>query len=196
MGREISKVIGHGGLGWLERKSRKTEEQPDALIAGLDLAPDAVVADIGAGSGYLTIRLSDRVPRGKVLAVDIQQEMLDIVRQRAQGRSLENVETVLGSITDPRLPENTVDAALLVDAYHEFSHPREMAEGILLGLKPGGKLYLVEYRAEQPDPRVPLLHRMTEQQARKELTAAGFEFVENRDLLPTQHLLVFRKPAG
>jgi ubiquinone/menaquinone biosynthesis C-methylase UbiE len=144
----------------------------------------------------MTIRLSRQVPQGRVLAVDIQQEMLDIVEQRARGRSLENVETLLGTIADPRLPENSVDAALLVDAYHEFSHPREMAEGILRGLKPGGRLYLVEYRAEKPDPRVPMLHRMTEQQARKELTAAGFEFIENRGLLPTQHLLVFRKPAG
>ncbi len=196
MGREISFVLGHRGIPWLEREERAIEEQPDRLVELLALAPDTVIADIGAGSGYITFRLAQRVPEGKVVAVDIQQEMLDAVTARKRELGVTNVETHLGTITDPGLPAASIDAAIMVDAYHEFSHPREMMQGIAEALVPGGRVYLVEYRAE--DPEVPMLplHKMTEAQARKELAAVGLELVENRDGLPWQHLMVFRKPGG
>jgi SAM-dependent methyltransferase len=195
MGREISFVLGHRGIQWLEREEREREEHPDRLIELLDLPPDSVIADIGAGSGYFTLRLAAVVPEGKVVAVDIQPEMLEAIKVRRKKRGVGNVETVLGTITDPKLAEGSIDAALLVDAYHEFSHPKEMAEGIVRALAPGGRLYLVEYRAEDPDVPMAPLHKMTEKQARLEMEAAGLTFVENLDGLPWQHLLVFEKEA-
>jgi SAM-dependent methyltransferase len=195
MGREISFVLDHRGIRWLERPEREVQERPDLLVELLELAPDTIIADVGAGSGYFTFRLQPEVPDGKVVAVDIQQEMLDVVEDRRAKLGVSNVETVLGTLLDPGLPERSIDAALMVDAYHEFSHPREMMEGIVRALVPGGRLYLVEYRAE--DPEVPMLplHKMTEKQARREMAAVGLEFVENRAGLPWQHILVFRKPG-
>ena len=195
MGREISLVMGHRGVGWLEREGREREERTDLLLDSLELAPDAVVADIGAGSGYFSFRLATLVPAGKVVAVDIQPEMLEIVERRKRDGGVDNVETVLGSETDPGLPAGAVDAALLVDAYHEFSHPREMMEALFTALVPGGRVYLVEYRAEDPTVPIKPLHKMSERQARRELEAAGLRFIENRDPLPQQHLLVFEKPV-
>lgn len=195
MGREISFTLDHRGIPWLERDEREVTERPDLLVENLDLAPDAVIADIGAGSGYLTFRLSPRVPRGKVLAVDIQKEMLREIERRAGERGVTNVETVLGSVTDPNLPDGTVDAVLLVDTYHEFSHPREMMEAIYRDLRPGGRVFLVEYRAEDPDVPMLELHKMTVKQARREVQAVGFEWVVNRAALPWQHLMIFRRPV-
>jgi len=194
MGREISFVMGHRGVRWLERAERETTEFPDRVVENLELARDAVVADIGAGSGYFTFRIARRVPRGKVLAVDIQQEMLDVVEQRSVERGVTNVRTVLGAEDDPALEPGSIDVALMVDAYHEFSYPREMMLGIVRALRPGGRVVLVEYREEDPDVPILPLHKMTERQVRLELEAAGLEFVENRDFLPQQHFLVFRKP--
>ena len=196
MGREISLVMGHQGVGWLEREGREREERTDVLVDNLDLAANSVVADIGAGSGYFTFRLAPLVPEGRVLAVDIQPEMLELIEARKEARGLANVRAVLGSESDPGLPPGAVDAALMVDAYHEFSHPREMMTALFEALAPGGRVYLVEYRAE--DPRVPIkpLHKMTQRQARRELEAVGLRFVENRRVLPQQHLLVFEKPAS
>lgn len=193
MGREIAQVMGHQGWQWLERPERAMEERPDLVLAHLDFAPDAVVADIGAGSGYYTFLLNEMVPDGTVLAVDIQQEMLDLIVERAAAENIGNVAPVLGTITDPNLPEGGVDAVLMVDAYHEFSHPAEMLAGIKRGLRPGGRIYLLEFRAE--DPRVPILalHKMTERQARRELEANGFTWVQTHTDLPWQHLLVFEK---
>lgn len=193
MGREIAQVMGHRGWRWLERPERAAEERPDLFLARLDLGRDAVVADIGAGSGYHTFRLAALVPDGAVLAVDIQQEMLDLIVERAAREGADNVTPVLGTITDPNLPEGKVDAVLMVDAYHEFSHPAEMLAGIYRGLKPGGRVYLLEFRAE--DPRVPILalHKMTKSQARRELEANGFTWLQTIDDLPWQHLLVFEK---
>jgi len=193
MGREIAQVMGHRGWKWLERPERAAEERPDILLGLLDLGPDAVVADIGAGSGYYTFRLNKMVPDGEVLAVDIQQEMLDLISKRAGDEGVENVTPVMGTITDPNLPENGVDAVLLVDAYHEFSHPAEMVAGIRRGLRPGGRVYLLEFRAE--DPAVPILklHKMTEAQARREMEAGGLTWVETINELPWQHLLIFEK---
>jgi SAM-dependent methyltransferase len=195
MGREISFVMGHRGIDWLERPEREIEERPDLLIESLDLEPHDVVADIGAGSGYFTFRLSPLVPRGRVMAVDIQPEMLTVLERRSDELGATNVETVLGSETDPNLAAASVDAVLLVDAYHEFSHPREMMEAIYRALGPGGTVYLVEYRGEDPEIPILPLHKMTVRQARLELEAVGFAFVQNIRRLPLQHLMVFRKPG-
>ena len=194
LGREISFVLGHRGIRWLERPERVTEEKPDRLVELLDLAPDTVIADIGAGSGYLTFRLQPRVPQGKVLAVDIQQEMLEALESRREALGAQNVETVLGTVTNPGLAPESIDAAIMVDAYHEFSHPREMIEAIIRALRPAGQIYLIEYRAEDPDVPMLPLHKMSEKQARLEMAAVGLEFVENREGLPWQHILIFRKP--
>lgn len=193
MGREISKVMGHPGIGWLERNDREKEEAPSQAIALLDLAPDAIIADIGAGSGYYSFRIAPLVPKGKVIAVDIQQEMLDYLKKEAEARQVTNVQPHLGTIDSIQLPENSIDAVLFVDAYHEFSHPAEMLQSIHAALKPGGKIYLLEFRAE--DPRVPIqpLHKMSAAQAVKEFQALGFTFVENKRHLPWQHFLVFKK---
>ncbi len=194
MGREISHVMGHLGAGWLERPEREREERTDLLIDRLPLDADDVVADIGAGTGYFSFPMAERVPDGRVLAVDIQQEMLDIITARAAESGVENVEPVLGTVMDPRLPAGGVDLVLIVDAYHEFSHPREMGAAIAEALRPGGRLVLIEYRGE--DPRVPIkrLHKMTEKQAKAEMAAIGLEWERTRDFLPQQHFLVFRKP--
>jgi SAM-dependent methyltransferase len=195
MGREISFVMGHLGADWLERPEREQEERPAAVIENMQLASDAAVADIGAGTGYFSFRIAAAVPRGRVLAVDIQPEMLELLEQKKQATGIANIEPVLGRIDDPNLPENAVDAALLVDAYHEFSHPREMMQALVRALRPGGRVFLVEYRAEDPNVPIKPLHRMSEEQARRELEAVGLRFVENRSFLPWQHFLIFEKAA-
>lgn len=194
MGREISHVMGHRGASWLERPSRIQEELPDQVVAAMELKPDDVVADIGAGTGYFSFRVSQYLTTGKVLAVDIQQEMLDIIEIRKSKQQINNVEAVLGEIDNPNLPAKTVDLAFMVDAYHEFSHPREMMQGIVSALKPGGRVVLIEYRGEDPEVPIKPLHKMTEQQTKKEMQAVGLEFVENKYFLPSQHFLVFKKP--
>ena len=195
MGREISFVMGHQGVGWLERPGREREERPDVLVASMDLEADSVVADIGAGSGYFTFRIAPLVPRGKVVAVDVQPEMLEVIERRKRAGGAANVEAIRGSEVDPGLPPGAVDAALMVDAYHEFSHPREMMSALFEALVPGGRVYLIEYRAEDPSVPIKPLHKMTERQARRELEAVGLRFVENIAVLPQQHLLVFEKPG-
>ena len=194
LGREIAQVMGHPGIGWLERDDREREEAPTKAIDALALPEDAVIADIGAGSGYYAFRIASKVPKGKVLAVDIQPEMLDFLENRAAELEVTNVVPHLGRIDSVELPPATLDAALMVDAYHEFSHPAEMLASLYRALKPGGIIYLLEFRAE--DPRVPIkpLHKMSEAQARLELEAAGFRFVSNRRHLPWQHFLVFERP--
>ena len=194
MGREISHVMGHQGAAWLERPGRQREEGTDLLIERLPLQADSVVADIGAGTGYFSFAVAQRVPEGKVLAVDIQPEMLTIIDERKRANSVTNVEPVQGSITDPGLRSGTVDLIFIVDAYHEFSHPREMGEAMFAALKPGGKIVLIEYRAEDPVVPILRLHKMTEVQASKEMRALGFRWVETGDFLPQQHFLVFEKP--
>ena len=193
-GREISHVMGHMGAAWLERPEREREERTDLIIENLPLDEDDVVADIGAGTGYFSFPIAARVPRGRVLAVDIQQEMLDIIEVRKAAGAAANVDGILGSEEDPRLPEAGVDVILIVDAYHEFSHPFEMGTAMTRALKPGGRLVLIEYRGE--DRRVPIkpLHKMTEEQARSEMAAVGLEWVRTEDFLPQQHFMVFRRP--
>jgi ubiquinone/menaquinone biosynthesis C-methylase UbiE len=155
-----------------------------------------VVADIGAGTGYFSLPIAGRVPSGRVLAVDIQPEMLAIVARRARAAGLANVVPLQATETDPRLPAGEVDLVLMVDAYHEFSYPWEVMQGVVRGLRPGGRVVLIEYRAEDPEVPILTLHKMTETQARKEMKAVGLEWVETRDFLPQQHYMVFRKPAS
>ena len=196
MGREISHVMGHLGAGWLERPERERQERTDLLIAGLSLSDDFVIADIGAGTGYFTFPVAQRVPRGKVFSVDIQPEMLARVEQRKALENVANVETVLGEEDDPKLPAKEIDLAFIVDAYHEFSFPREMGERLKESLKPGGRLVLVEYRAE--DRRVPIkrLHKMSELQVKQEMAAIGLDWLRTESYLPQQHVLIFQKPTA
>jgi len=194
MGREIAKVMGHRGADWLERPSREGDEAPDVLVREMNLSLDDVVADIGAGTGYFTFRLSPLVPKGTVFAVDIEQEMLDIIGDKMARAGVDNVVPVLGNIDDPRLPDGAVDLVLMVDAYHEFSHPLEMMRGVYRALRPGGRVVLIEYRLEDPEISIKRLHKMSQKQAKAEMAAAGFEWVETRDVLPRQHFMVFRKP--
>ena len=166
------------------------------MIAGLILSDDFVVADIGAGTGFFTFPIAQRVPKGKVFAVDIQPEMLARIARRKVLENVVNVETVLGEQEDPKLPKNQIDLAFIVDAYHEFSFPREMGERLKESLRPGGQLVLVEYRAE--DPRVPIkrLHKMSEVQVKQEMAAIGLDWVRTESYLPQQHVLIFQKPTA
>ncbi|MBE9206637.1 class I SAM-dependent methyltransferase [Nostoc sp. LEGE 06077] len=193
MGREIAKVMGHTGAGWLERPSRELEEQPSKIVRALDLKPNDVVADIGAGTGYLSFLIAPLLPQGKVLAVDIQPEMLEIIQASKQEKKITNVEQILATIDNPNLPNASVDLALMVDAYHEFAYPYEVMQGIAKALKPGGRVVLVEYRGENPLIMIKRLHKMTQQQVRKEMQAVGLVWRETKNLLPQQHLMVFEK---
>lgn len=193
MGREISHVMGHLGAAWLERPTREREERTDKLVNYLPLEADSVVADIGAGTGYFSFRIAERVPDGKVLAVDIQQEMLDLVESRKAALRVDNVETVLGSERDPGLAPGSVDLVLLVDAYHEFSFPREMGLAMARALRADGRLVLIEYREEDPSVPIKPLHKMSVRQARKEMQALGLELERNLKILPQQHFMIFRK---
>jgi ubiquinone/menaquinone biosynthesis C-methylase UbiE len=194
LGREIARVMDPQNARWLDRTSRDVEELPDRVIEQLALKPSDVVADIGAGSGYFTFRLYPLVPEGKVLAVEIQPEMLEIIKRKKVAANARNVIPVLGGISDPNLPESGVDVVLMVDAYHEFSHPREMMIGIMRALKPSGRVFLIEYRGEDPRVTNPPLHKMTQAQAIKEMTAIGLSWRETLDFLPEQHFMVFEKP--
>jgi precorrin-6B methylase 2 len=191
MGREISDVMGHLGAGWLERPTRIVEERPEQAIAALHLQPTDIVADMGAGTGYFTFRLSAAVPQGKVLAVDIQPEMIEILEAIKAETAATNVEPVQGEVDDPHLPEGAIDVVLLVDAYHEFSHPREMMQKIVAGLKPQGRVVLVEYRGENPFAPIKPHHKMTQRQVKKELAAVGLTWKDTQETLPQQHIMTF-----
>jgi SAM-dependent methyltransferase len=193
-GREIAQVMGHPAIDWLERENREDEEAPTRALESLGLAADAVIADIGAGSGYYSFRLAPKIPHGQVVAVDIQLEMIDFLKQRAAELKITNVKPHLGSITSLELPAGSLDAALLVDSYHEFSHPAEMLSSLFHSLKPGGRVFLLEYRGEDAQVPIKELHKMTEAQARAELEASGFRFVVNHQELPWQHFMVFERP--
>jgi ubiquinone/menaquinone biosynthesis C-methylase UbiE len=194
MGREIANVMGHQAAAWLDRPGREQEEQPQKVVDAMELKGDEVVADIGAGSGYFSFRIARCLPKGKVLAEDIQPEMLTILKQTARRLNITNVEPVLGTVTDVQLPEAQVDIVLLVDSYHEFDHPREMMESILKSLRPGGRVIDVEYKAEDPAVQILPHHKMTEAQAVREMSAVGLEHVKTLDDLPQQHVMIFVKP--
>jgi ubiquinone/menaquinone biosynthesis C-methylase UbiE len=194
MGRQIAHVMGHEGASWLERSGRRQEEGTDLLMKELKLKPTDVVADIGAGTGFFSFQLAKKVPKGEVLAVDIQPEMITALQGNKRKLKVTNVRPVLGSTTSPALPRDSVDLVLIVDAYHEFDHPREMGRAIRRALKPGtGRLALVEYRAEDPNVPIKRIHKMSVEQARKEMAAVGLEFIETVETLPQQHLLLFRR---
>lgn len=194
MGREISQVMGHLGAGWLERPKREQEERTDLLVKNMKLSESDHVADIGAGSGYFSFRISPLVPKGKVLAVDISPQMLGIIRAKKSKGTFTNIVTVQSSIKSTTLDEESIDCALIVDAYHEFSYPREMASSIFKALKKEGRLILIEYRKEDPSVPIKLLHKMTQKQAIKEISQVGFVWKKTLDFLPQQHFMVFEKP--
>jgi ubiquinone/menaquinone biosynthesis C-methylase UbiE len=196
-GRKIAGVMGMNGADWLVRPEREAEEQPEKALDALKLQPGMVVADIGAGVGYMSLRMAKRVgPSGKVYANDLQPEMLNMLRQNAAKAGIGNVVTVLGDVADPKLPANTMDLVLLVDVYHEFSQPQQMLRKIRETLKPDGRLVLLEYRAE--DPNVPILaeHKMTVAQVKTELEAEGFVLQPVIETLPRQHILILTKAAA
>ena len=193
MGREIAYVMGFQGIGWLERSEREKEENVSSLIKNMKIKSNEVIADIGAGSGYHAFRIASLVTNGLVYAVDIQPEMLMAIEKTKEFKKVENIKTILGTEKTVELPKNSVDKILMVDVYHEFSFPVEMINSIKNALKPNGELFLIEYRAE--DLKVPIkrIHKMTEEQAVKEMKAAGLVLKRNIDNLPWQHCMVFIK---
>jgi SAM-dependent methyltransferase len=194
MGREISHVMGHLGAGWLERPRREREERTDLLLQNLSLKATDHVADLGAGTGYFSFPIAEQLTAGKVLAVDIAPEMLKLIERRKTADGVKNIDTVVASERSPNIPNASVDVVLLVDAYHEFSHPREVMAGVVKGLKPGGRVVLVEYRGEDSSVPIKGLHKMTQGQAKKEMSAVGLHWVRTDDYLPQQHVMVFSKP--
>lgn len=195
MGREIAPVMSHYGIGWLERSEREDEERVSLLLVNMNLKPGETVADIGAGSGYHVFRMAPLVgSSGSIKAIDIQQEMLDFMAEKAKKSLVKNVDLVLGTEKSLGLPGASVDKMLLVDVYHEFAFPNEMGKSMFAALKPGGLVFLIEYRFEDPDVPIKWVHKMTEKQAIAEMKAAGFSFVKNIGNLPWQHCLVFTKP--
>jgi SAM-dependent methyltransferase len=193
MGREIARVMGHDGADWLERPGRENEEAPTKAINLMGLKPTDVVADIGAGTGYFSFRLAKRVPQGKVLAEDIDQQMIDDLRATIRDIKVLNVTPIQGTTEDPKLPENSVDVVLMVDAYHEFDHPREMMQAIVRALKPGGRVIDLEYRAEDLQVAIKPHHKMSQKQVILEMSAVGLQHVKTVDDLPQQHFFVFSK---
>jgi ubiquinone/menaquinone biosynthesis C-methylase UbiE len=196
MGREIAQVMGHQAADWLERTNRDEEEKTELLIEVLDVQPGEIVADLGAGTGYFTRRLAKKVgERGVVYAVDIQQEMLDLLTNKLAGLQISNVRPVLGTVADPKLPPASVDTVLMVDVYHEFSHPHEMMQAICNALKPGGRVAFVEFRREDPAVPIKEVHKMTEAQVRKEMSVHPLDWAQTIRVLPRQHVIIFRKRA-
>jgi SAM-dependent methyltransferase len=191
-GRQIAPVMGFGGAAWLDRPEREQEEAPEQAVDALELRRGMQVADVGAGTGYFTLRLARRVSPGKVWANDIQPRMLEVLRQRAARERIENIEAVLGTDDDPKLPPRQLDLILMVDVYHELSKPRDMLRKLAGALNSEGRLVLLEYRKE--DPRIPIRfeHKMSVDEVRAELESDGFRFDKLVSTLPRQHLLVFR----
>ncbi len=193
LGREIAKVMGHQEFLWLERPSREQQEQPKKVIEALNLKPTYIIADIGAGSGYFSFRIASLVAQGKVFAVDIQPEMLDVISFLKEENKVNNIETVLGSLTNPNLSKDSIDLVLMVDTYHELEYPKEMIENIINDLKPGGEVVLAEYRRENPLIPIKKLHKMTEKQVKREMSMVGLTWLKTEEILPQQHLIFFKK---
>jgi len=194
MGREIAQVMGAGGIEWLDRPEREDQEQPELVINAMGLHGGEVIADLGAGSGYFTFRLAAKVgSTGKVLAVDIQDEMLETLRQRAVANGITNVEEVKASETDPHLPADGVDLVLMVDVYHELSYPYEVLTRVRDALKPRGRVVFVEYRKEDPHVPIKEVHKMSVEQLTKEMKAVRLTRVKTVETLPSQHIVIFEK---
>jgi len=190
--RQPAPVMGVGGADWLIRPERLREEEPDRMLAAIDIKKGSVVADVGAGVGYHVWRLAEIVgPTGKVIAEDIQEGMIQLLRRNIEDRKLRNVEIVLGTPTDPKLPLNSLDLVLMVDLYHEFSEPVTMMKHIHNALKPDGRVVLVEFRKEDPSVPIQPLHKMSSQEVRSELEPLGFRFQRSVEFLPWQHVLIF-----
>jgi len=194
MGREIAAVMGWQGAAWLEREERDREERTDLLVAALALQPGMVVADIGAGTGYLSRRMAPAVmPGGKVWAIDVQPEMISLLQADAKRSGMPQIEARLCAVDDVRLPAGSVDLAVMVDVYHELAYPYEVMASVMKALKPGGRVVFVEYKAE--DPRVPIkpLHKMSESQIKREAAVFALDWERTVSTLPWQHVVVFRK---
>jgi precorrin-6B methylase 2 len=196
LGRDIAGVMGWQGAAWIEREEREREERTDLLVAALRLRPGMVVADIGAGTGYLARRMAPSVtPGGKVLAVDVQPEMVALLQGAVRRSGLTQIQPLLGGEDDVKLPPSSVDLAIMVDVYHELAFPYEVLASIVRALKPGGQLVFVEYRAEDPQVPIKALHKMSEAQIRREASAHALVWDRTVGTLPWQHLVVFRKPG-
>jgi precorrin-6B methylase 2 len=194
MGREIAGVMGWQGAAWLEREEREQEERGDLLLRELELKPGMVVADIGAGTGYYARRMAPLVgSSGQVLAVEIQPEMIEMLSAMAKKAGITNIKPVLCTVEDVKLPEASVDLAIMVDVYHELEYPFEVMESIVRALKPGGRVVYVEYRAEDPKVPIKALHKMTEAQVRKEASQHALAYVRTAHTLPWQHVVIFKK---
>src|SRR5688572_1490954 len=193
-GRRFASVMGWQGAEWLERSERVSEEEPDRALDALGTLSGLTVADVGAGSGYFTVRLAARVgPTGRVFANDLQPEMLKMLDARLIRESVRNVTLVQGAIDDPRLPSSSIDLIVMVDVYHEFSEPQRMLRAMRAALKPGGRMVLLEYRKEDPDVPIRFEHKMSVAEARLELEAEGFTLSRVDTRLPRQHILIFTK---
>jgi ubiquinone/menaquinone biosynthesis C-methylase UbiE len=196
-GREIAQTMHYEGAAWLTRESRQREEDCETMLAALGIKSGQTVCDMGCGNGFYSLALAKLVGKnGKVLAVDIQREMLQMLKERAADEKLTNIELILGTVADPKLPENSVDLMLMVDVYHEFSHPEEMLAAIRKSLKPDGRVALVEFRAEDPNVPIKPLHKMSKEQIMKEFPPNGFKLVEEFAELPWQHLMFFERDDG
>jgi ubiquinone/menaquinone biosynthesis C-methylase UbiE len=199
MGRQIAHVMGHEGADWLERPTRELQEKPDQMVEMLGLKPGDMVADIGAGTGYITWRyITWRMAKkvgsaGKVYAVEIQQEMLDLLSENMKKRGVTNVIQALGTVTDPKLPTNALDLIIMVDVYHEFDHPFEMTEAMCKALKVGGRLAFVEFKKEDPTIPIKEVHKMSEAQVKKEMSVHPLEHSQTVTNLPWQHVIIFKK---
>ena len=193
MGREIAYVMGFSGAAWLERDERQKEENTELAIQNMKLKENDVVADIGAGSGYYTFRMSPLVQKGKVYAVDVQDEMLTLLNNKKMQLKADNVTVVKSSDSSCNLPDNSIDLAILVDVYHELEYPHEMLQSLRKALKKDGKLLLIEYRGEDASVPIKPLHKTTIAQDNKEMAANGFVLVKDGEFLPIQHFLMFGK---
>ena len=193
LGREIAHIMGPVGISWLDRAERDQQEQPAKVVEALELKEDDVVCDLGAGSGYYTFRLAPKLPKGKVLAVEIQDEMIKELKKHIEKKETTNVEIIKGTEKDPKLPEKGVDLILMVDVYHELAFPYETMLAIRKAMKPGARVVLVEFRKE--DPKVPIkeVHKMSEEQIKKEMTAVGLTHVKTVGTLPWQHIAIYKK---
>lgn len=191
-GRRYAPVMGYQGVPWLERPERAEEEDPDLAISILKIPKGAIVADIGAGSGYMTIRMAQRVgPTGRVYANDLQPQMLDILGRRLAEERISNVTLVQGTVDDPKLPQASLDLEILVDVYHEFSRPQAMLQRLREALKPDGRLVLLEYRKEDPSIPIRPEHKMSVAEAKLEVEHEGFTLSKVDEALPRQHILIF-----